>query len=103
RRRHTRLVSDWSSDVCSSDLSFTLLSFYRSLQREQRFCSTRSQNFRCLRSLLLENPLSLSSLSSVKVHDCLSSQSFSKAGSARKIGRASCRERVEVVVVERSL
>src|SRR5262249_59900262 len=23
RRRHTRLVSDWSSDVCSSDLSLT--------------------------------------------------------------------------------
>src|SRR5262249_59905987 len=23
RRRHTRLVSDWSSDVCSSDLSTT--------------------------------------------------------------------------------
>src|SRR5258706_246306 len=22
RRRHTRLVSDWSSDVCSSDLAF---------------------------------------------------------------------------------
>src|SRR5262249_57747325 len=22
RRRHTRLVSDWSSDVCSSDLSW---------------------------------------------------------------------------------
>src|SRR5438093_7684866 len=22
RRRHTRLVSDWSSDVCSSDLEF---------------------------------------------------------------------------------
>src|SRR5262249_58332124 len=22
RRRHTRLVSDWSSDVCSSDLPF---------------------------------------------------------------------------------
>src|SRR5438093_9202183 len=26
RRRHTRLVSDWSSDVCSSDLSPTLMS-----------------------------------------------------------------------------
>src|SRR5262249_44659674 len=25
RRRHTRLVSDWSSDVCSSDLAVTLL------------------------------------------------------------------------------
>src|SRR5262249_57694965 len=24
RRRHTRLVSDWSSDVCSSDLDFLL-------------------------------------------------------------------------------
>src|SRR5258706_10924280 len=24
RRRHTRLVSDWSSDVCSSDLSTRL-------------------------------------------------------------------------------
>src|SRR5262249_59916834 len=26
RRRHTRLVSDWSSDVCSSDLSAPALS-----------------------------------------------------------------------------
>src|SRR5215213_11708535 len=24
RRRHTRLVSDWSSDVCSSDLTVTV-------------------------------------------------------------------------------
>src|SRR5262249_57900724 len=24
RRRHTRLVSDWSSDVCSSDLEFVV-------------------------------------------------------------------------------
>src|SRR6266480_6276213 len=26
RRRHTRLTCDWSSDVCSSDLSVTTLS-----------------------------------------------------------------------------
>jgi hypothetical protein len=50
--------------------------FYRRQQREQRFCSTRSQNFRSLRSLLLENPFSLSSLSFVKTHGCFSSQSF---------------------------
>src|SRR5262249_56598034 len=25
RRRHTRLVSDWSSDVCSSDLLFQVI------------------------------------------------------------------------------
>ena len=28
RRRHTRLVSDWSSDVCSSDLFQGILSFF---------------------------------------------------------------------------
>src|SRR5262249_60030826 len=32
RRRHTRLVSDWSSDVCSSDLvSATALRFFFSV------------------------------------------------------------------------
>src|SRR5438093_12612109 len=34
RRRHTRLVSDWSSDVCSSDRR--LLEVLPSLPREQR-------------------------------------------------------------------
>src|SRR5262249_58009983 len=29
RRRHTRLVSDWSSDVCSSDLDDFFLGFRR--------------------------------------------------------------------------
>src|SRR5262249_59028390 len=37
RRRHTRLVSDWSSDVCSSDLggkdSYGLLDLLLVLQR----------------------------------------------------------------------
>src|SRR5438046_10402754 len=28
RRRHTRLVSDWSSDVCSSDLTFSACSVH---------------------------------------------------------------------------
>src|SRR5437762_7162342 len=26
RRRHTRYIGDWSSDVCSSDLTFCILS-----------------------------------------------------------------------------
>src|SRR5258705_7502958 len=30
RRRHTRCLSDWSSDVCSSDLSLSLTSLTRS-------------------------------------------------------------------------
>src|SRR5256885_9575327 len=29
RRRHTRLQGDWSSDVCSSDLFFDLISLYK--------------------------------------------------------------------------
>ena len=31
RRRHTRLVSDWSSDVCSSDLAIVTLHALNSL------------------------------------------------------------------------
>ena len=40
RRRHTRLVSDWSSDVCSSDLLSKCASF-KSLPREQRFSTAK--------------------------------------------------------------
>src|SRR5438046_8924122 len=32
RRRHTRLVSDWSSDVCSSDLEFALLDYLHEVE-----------------------------------------------------------------------
>src|SRR5205814_5220145 len=35
RRRHTRCLSDWSSDVCSSDLSI-------SIQRNERAWSARA-------------------------------------------------------------
>src|SRR5205814_4355643 len=35
RRRHTRCLSDWSSDVCSSDLSTTLA---RSSSVQSRWC-----------------------------------------------------------------
>src|SRR5262249_58933637 len=42
RRRHTRLVSDWSSDVCSSDLPASLVWFEipaDDLKRAQKFYS----------------------------------------------------------------
>src|SRR5438046_10664840 len=35
RRRHTRLVSDWSSDVCSSDLR---LDYVAPMNQEHAFC-----------------------------------------------------------------
>src|SRR5438045_6487347 len=35
RRRHTRCLSDWSSDVCSSDLGYELTLASRRLERVQ--------------------------------------------------------------------
>src|SRR5258706_7929079 len=35
RRRHTRLVSDWSSDVCSSDLDFRWRVLHIGVDRHQ--------------------------------------------------------------------
>src|SRR5262249_59986810 len=37
RRRHTRLVSDWSSDVCSSDLAAGYY-LWSTLARATRYC-----------------------------------------------------------------
>src|SRR5262249_60096936 len=43
RRRHTRLVSDWSSDVCSSDLivvsSMAIMLSLGSLPVMRKFCA----------------------------------------------------------------
>src|SRR5438093_7423757 len=36
RRRHTRLVSDWSSDVCSSDLALEMLREQSAYEVESR-------------------------------------------------------------------
>src|SRR5438093_6695967 len=84
RRRHTRLVSDWSSDVCSSDLVRFSLKSARELIRnagfqivEERYSGYRLQWGRSLPRWLLDRfPRILAS------------------GFVFEIGRASCRERV---------
>src|SRR5438046_10102181 len=78
RRRHTRLVSDWSSDVCSSDLlgrGDPTAVFWRGYAK------------RILRSLHLDRP-PWDRLCPVHVLSGLTEAS-------NKIGRASCRERVD--------
>src|SRR5438045_7694953 len=65
RRRHTRCLSDWSSDVCSSDLGI----------------------------LLREEPGQIPAV-------CIGGPAGQPAG---QIGRASCRERVEIWGVAGSL
>src|SRR5438874_13811189 len=70
RRRHTRSLRDWSSDVCSSDLECSMVS-----------TATVSP----------ESTLSLGgSLGSSQPHWVVSRVA------GRQIGRASCRERVKI-------
>src|SRR5699024_12162256 len=65
RRRHTRSKRDWSSDVCSSDLSCQGHALLRRVPQEQ-LQQSEVQRYRP-----------------------------SRAHPRREIGRASCRERVE--------
>src|SRR5262245_66665899 len=76
RRRHTRCLSDWSSDVCSSDLACR--------RRRARFAS-RSR-FRVARRGWDRSRLSAARQSDDRERGL-------------QIGRASCRERVESWVV----
>src|SRR5437764_11333879 len=87
RRRHTRYIGDWSSDVCSSDLAISSRPFGCSRDSNPSPPSpSRSRARPVLRvplpPLLLPPP---------------SPASWAPAEPS-EIGRASCRERVEVAV-----
>src|SRR5437016_7015818 len=77
RRRHTRLVSDWSSDVCSSDL---FVACTRQRSREA------SHPTNCQACVTAWGPWS-----TITWRICSSTPG---AALGSKIGRASCRERV---------
>src|SRR5690349_25174542 len=77
RRRHTRSLRDWSSDVCSSDLHGPTLG------RMARYFDVHPQD---------PQPRAIA-----QVVDLL------RGGGLVEIGRASCRERVEISVVVGSL
>src|SRR5438046_5376804 len=73
RRRHTRLVSDWSSDVCSSDLNA------------------------CLRNVVLISASLQKGIKSYRVECFISRKAtmiLSFLSLVIQIGGASCRERV---------
>src|SRR5699024_12877675 len=86
RRRHTRSKRDWSSDVCSSDLSY--------YQEEYGVSRGTIQNaFRYLKEAGAVELVShghmgtyIEKIDYVKLQDC-------------KIGRASCRERMKMCEV----
>src|SRR5262249_57288465 len=77
RRRHTRLVSDWSSDVCSSDLHNWRIGEPHETQSREALLSSNCDGIE-------------------QVRHPIARKSF-------EIGRASCRERVKISLVAVSL
>src|SRR2546426_2321747 len=61
RRRHTRLQGDWSSDVCSSDLSHIQVSDPVRVSREAPDCLCRRQGTESIPHLKTYGPLALRS------------------------------------------
>src|SRR5256885_15583613 len=86
RRRHTRLQGDWSSDVCSSDLSYSVRMRVGSTiaPASSRRSTSRSTAFG--RGAAIRSP-----------------RGPARQGRRSQIGRASCRGRGEISVVAVSL
>src|SRR5205814_6717228 len=98
RRRHTRCLSDWSSDVCSSDLELALQLL------ERKFGRNLSEGDRP--RFVLDPEYSVESYLSyqgARFNDRFDANTYLYMLKAMdywdlQIGRASCRERVEYAV-----
>src|SRR5262245_62374897 len=84
RRRHTRCLSDWSSDVCSSDLRAST-AFQASERIEVR--EHRVERF------VEVNPTDI--VAELPLVERRGERPPGRIGRPREIGRASCRERVD--------
>src|SRR5690349_25179059 len=91
RRRHTRSLRDWSSDVCSSDLYTSNL-----------LCIVWV-GFDDYSDLRLSGTVTAAPIWAEFMKRALKIPEYSDAGEFKQIGRASCRERVEISVVAVSL
>src|SRR5439155_17111673 len=92
RRRHTIWPRDWSSDVCSSDLCSSLV---KRIGPDALVDPTRTPT---------EGPLAARRYLSRSANSiCCSASVFCASRHRREIGRASCRERVEISVDEESV
>src|SRR5207249_5042337 len=93
RRRHTRSKRDWSSDVCSSDLSLQYQPHASAVAaRLAQLLLRRGKATEAItqaEAALQVDPYSLMAVMTV-------SRAYRRVG--REIGRASCRERVESAV-----
>src|SRR5438093_6043631 len=94
RRRHTRLVSDWSSDVCSSDLERAARYLVNPLSTRYRAARSGSSAHRLL-------AFRIARIARLVATGCFFTKSrFPRIMQQKycEIGRASCRERGEIPV-----
>src|SRR5688572_31529079 len=96
RRRHTRFDCDWSSDVCSSDLSVTESAKRHGIKRFAPMGEKLSVG-----TSRLGKPAAFGAGVEAEVRRRGEAPRHRHAdiGTLEKIGRASCRERVEIWVV----
>src|SRR5205814_5211787 len=100
RRRHTSCLSDWSSDVCSSDLPC-----FASPRSPERFTPIIQSSSRNRSTRLWTRPVHRKKYLAARVlcrMPVTHIQGTLLAPFTAEIGRASCRERVEMAVGERS-
>src|SRR3546814_8237208 len=87
------LISDWSSDVCSSDLRARKPAPEIGMHRDQRLPSERTFRERYIEAIGIARLLDADPDADEKnAHDRL--RSGDETGNNGQIGRASCRERV---------
>src|SRR5258705_800778 len=86
RRRHTRCLSDWSSDVCSSDLETTV-----SRAVSGKYMQTPQGIFEMKYFFTAGIQTATGDVSNTTVKDMIAE--IFKQEDPSKIGRASCRER----------
>src|SRR5207249_6796477 len=97
RRRHTRSKRDWSSDVCSSDLSRSA-----GVQEGESDLVRQpygSAQFEAVRDLEVRRPQASTFQGTIEGR-VLQVGPRLEVGEGHEIGRASCRERGEVTVGE---
>src|SRR5207253_6771828 len=102
RRRHTRWPRDWSSDVCSSDLSQAMDTLFWLTDRYgPRLTGSPDANEAADWTM---KKMTEWGLANVHREDWDFGRSWSlvRFSAHMKIGRASCRERVEIVVGRRA-
>src|SRR5205814_4533769 len=99
-RRHTRCLSDWSSDVCSSDLTDTMgRKIQFNYDNNYRLTSISVPGFGGTSQNPVTQTIVQFDYQTVTTSGTFSGLTVECGPGSSKIGRAACRERVKIEVV----